>query len=114
MKYIIAGSRTIRNYSFIKRKLDTFNNITEIVSGDAPGPDRAGARYARQCGIKCTVMKAQWKRHGKSAGPIRNEKMANYADRLVAFWDGKSKGTEHMIKYAKSIGMYVVVFTLNE
>ena len=51
-------------------------------------------------GQSLTRFPADWNK-GKSAGYIRNEKMANYADALIAFWNGMSRGTEHMINLAK-------------
>lgn len=52
---------------------------------------------------------ANWDKHGKSAGHIRNAEMAKYADALVAFWDGKSKGTKGMIDYATRCNLRVKV-----
>ena len=51
--------------------------------------------------IKLSTSPADWDLDGKSAGFKRNVKMAEYADALVAFWDGESKGTKHMIETAK-------------
>lgn len=112
MKYIIAGTRTITNYKEVKTVLDTYNNITEVVSGGCVGPDRMGERYARNKGIPVKVFKPNWQAYGRAAGPKRNEKMADYADRLIVFWDGQSRGTKHMIDYAKSIGMVTMIYNL--
>ena len=105
MKIIIAGTRTFTNYQKLKQACDYLlqnqNNI-EIVSGACRGTDKLGERYAKERGYKLTQFLADWKRYGRAAGPKRNEKMANYADALIAFWDGGSKGTLNMIDLAKN------------
>lgn len=60
-----------------------------------------------------TIFKADWDKHGKAAGFKRNTEMAKYADALIAFWDGKSKGTKHMIDTAKSHNLKVRVIAYN-
>lgn len=103
MKVIIAGSRDFTNYNLLKAYCDYLfsqKKVTCIVCGGARGADKLGARYARENKIPVKLMEAKWELHGKSAGYIRNEQMALYADALVAFWDGNSKGTKHMIDLA--------------
>ena len=106
MKIIIAGGRNFTDYQtlikFCNLILQDQTEI-EIVSGAYyKGADLLGEKYAQEKGYKLTQFPANWKRYGKAAGPKRNEQMANYADALIAFWDGKSKGTKHMIELAKS------------
>jgi len=103
MKVIIAGSRDFDNYVLLSHICDTVlpKGIDyEIVSGGARGADHLGEVYAWECDYKKTVFPADWDKNGKAAGYIRNEEMAKYADALIAFWDGKSKGTKHMIDLA--------------
>jgi len=83
--------------------------VTEVVSGRAPGVDRAGEDYALYLGIPVKLYPANWSKHGKSAGYKRNEKMAEYADALIAIWDGKSKGTQHMINIMRGLGKPIYV-----
>lgn len=111
---IVAGGREFDNYGLLSRKLDFFLSRkpageVRIISGDARGADRLGHRYADEHGIACLVMPADWETHGKKAGYIRNDRMAKEADALVAFWDGQSKGTAHMIKTMESMGKPVRV-----
>lgn len=102
-KVIIAGSRGFSNYKllmeecnkFLREKRLTHNII--IVSGRARGADLLGERYAKDEGFALEVYPAQWKKLGKQAGFRRNEQMAEVADALIAFWDGESHGTNHMI-----------------
>ena len=83
------------------------NDEIQIVCGMARGADRLGERYAKENGYKVIYLPADWDSDGKSAGFKRNIKMAEIADALVAFWDGKSTGTKHMIETAKSKGLDV-------
>jgi hypothetical protein len=104
MKVIIAGGRDFNDYSLLKEKCDFFfqNHIEiEIVSGTANGADKLGEKYANEKGFLLKKFPADWNKYGKSAGFKRNVEMSNYADALIAFWDGKSKGTLHMINEAK-------------
>ena len=111
-KVIIAGGRLFNDYKSLKIYLDyLFQNKTnvEIVSGGARGADKLGEKYAKEHKIPFVIFEAEWDRLGKSAGIQRNNLMAAYADALVAFWDGKSRGTKHMIEYATSKGLQVKV-----
>lgn len=111
-KVIIAGSRDFTDYALMEGVTDNLlrnKNLVEIVSGCARGADKIGQSYAAQRGYKVIKFPADWDRHGKSAGYIRNEQMAKYADALVAFWDGASRGTKHMIDLAKKYGLMVMV-----
>ena len=104
MKIIIAGSRNFNNYEELCKICDYLlknkKNI-EIISGTAKGADMLGEKYATDKGYKIKQFPANWDKYKKAAGYIRNKEMAEYADVLIAFWDGKSKGTEHMINLAK-------------
>lgn len=109
-RVIVAGGRDFNNYDLLKQKLDIYlanlNNIV-IISGKAEGADRLGEEYAKENNYKLVMYQADWNTYGKAAGPIRNRMMAEYSDYLVAFWDGKSKGTKNMIEVAKELGLKV-------
>lgn len=112
MRTIIAGSRSITSMSLLMEAIKQSQfNITSIISGGAAGADTLGEYYAQHNNIPCTVMKADWARHGRSAGYKRNAQMAEVADALIALWDGQSKGTKHMIDIAQRLGLKVFVFT---
>ena len=83
--------------------------ITEIVSGTARGADRLGEQYANANSLPLKKMPAEWDKYGKSAGYKRNEQMAEYSDCLIAFWDGQSRGTKHMIDIARRLDLEVIV-----
>ena len=113
MKLIIAGNRTFTDYKKLSEICDhMLQNQTdvEIVSGAcSSGADLLGEKYAAEKGFRLTKFPADWKRFGRAAGPKRNEQMANDADALIAFWDGNSKGTKHMIEVAECRGLKVAI-----
>lgn len=108
IKIIIAGGRDFNSYDMvcegmeaILRDYDLELNEIEIVSGGARGVDALGERYAKEHNLPLTLFPADWDAYGNTAGLIRNAEMAQYADMLLAFWDGKSRGTKHMIDTMK-------------
>lgn len=103
MKVIIAGSRGITRYSLVEKAVVASKfTITQVVSGGARGVDQLGIKWAKRNGVDFTVMRAAWiDRDGErnwNAGFERNERMADYADALIAVWDGFSGGTKHMMQ----------------
>ena len=114
-RVIVAGSRDFHDYGFLLNKLDWALSNREasgitIVSGGAKGVDALGERYAKDYGLSIERYPADWSTHGKAAGPIRNRQMAENADALAAFWDGKSRGTKNMIEEARKKGLRVIIF----
>lgn len=99
MKLIIAGTRSFDlRADFIRELVDIFNlKPTLIFSGGASGVDRSGEWYAENIANRpFKIIMADWKNHGKAAGPIRNKRMAEYADALLLIWDGESRGSKNM------------------
>ena len=110
MRTIIAGSRNITDLSVVREAVERSGfSVTEVVSGGARGVDRLGERLAGILEVPCRVFPADWDAHGRSAGAIRNGEMADYADALVAVWDGRSRGTANMISQARRRGLEVYV-----
>lgn len=113
-KVIVAGCRDFADYELLKEKCDFYlqnkkpENIV-IVSGHACGADTLGERYAQERGYELETFPADWKANGRAAGPIRNAKMASVAHTLIAFWNGKSRGTKNMIDTAKKHNLQVAV-----
>jgi hypothetical protein len=117
MKTIIAGSRTIDFETTIEylselRLLGV--EITEVVSGTAKGVDYHGEWWGNRWDIPIKRFPANWNEYGKSAGYIRNQEMADYAEQLVCIWDGESKGTKHMIDIAKKKRIPIYLLETNE
>ena len=118
MKVIIAGGRDLKDYEWFSNKVseffDKFLEPYEIIEGGAKGADSMAGEYAEEKGIPLQVIYADWKSKGRSAGPIRNEQMAKKGTHLLAFWDGKSRGTGHMIKTAGEHGLDTTVVYYNQ
>lgn len=110
-KVIVAGGRDFDDYERLCREMDyLLQNIQEsieIVCGGATGADELGKKYAYERGYAVQIFPADWKCYGRAAGPIRNEQMAMYADALVAYWNGSSRGTKSMIDLARKHGLKI-------
>ena len=97
MKIAVVGSRNIS-----VADIGTYiSGGEEIVSGGAVGVDACAAAYAKEKGIRMTVFLPQYERYGRAAPIVRNKKIVDYADRILVFWNGSSKGTASVIQYAK-------------
>jgi hypothetical protein len=116
MRLIIAGSRSILDkelvFSIIKDQISKLENkynfkINSIISGGAKGIDTFAEDYSKKYNYNFKLYPAYWDTFGKKAGYIRNVEMAKNADILLAIWDGKSKGTKHMIDIAKKENLIV-------
>ncbi len=97
MKIAIIGSRSIKALD-IERYMESAD---EIVSGGAKGVDLLAAEYARRNQIKLIEFLPEYDKYGRAAPVVRNKKIVDYADKIIAFWYGKSKVTLSVIKYAK-------------
>jgi hypothetical protein len=113
MKLIVAGSRSVTDYSLVASAIDELvrkgMKISAIIDGTARGVDTLAARYATDHGIENIRVPADWKQFGPGAGRIRNIRMAEMGDALLALWDGKSSGTRTMIEAATKRGIQVHV-----
>lgn len=118
MRLVVVGSRNYTDRAFVFQVLDMYKintvEIDTIVSGGAAGPDTFAAEWADENGIQKHIILADWQTHGKSAGFIRNSDLWDNADEGVAFWDGKSKGTEHSFGLAKRQKKTLLVFSNRE
>ena len=101
MKIAIVGSRNLTNIM-----LDQYisKEVEEIVSGGAVGVDFCAAEYAKNNGLKLTEFLPQYERYGRAAPIVRNKQIVDYADKIIVFWNGNSKGTLSVIKYVQKIG----------
>lgn len=102
MKLAVVGSRTFTDYARMCSVLDVLKPDV-IVSGGASGADRLSERYAKEHGIKTEIYLADWDRHGRAAGIIRNAQIVKSCDEVVAFWDGQSRGTANTIERARQM-----------
>ena len=117
-KVIIAGGRDFDDYKYMSSELTElfensayFKGITiKIISGMANGADSLAIRYADENKLTKILFPANWKVYPRIAGFLRNNDMLSIATHLIAFWDGKSSGTKHMIEIAQMKGIPVWVF----
>ena len=128
MKIAVVGSRDFIKESAVEAFIDQilmmeyknfpcnpYHDLTNkdiiIVSGGARGIDKYAETFANRNAIKTKIFEANWNRYGKGAGFIRNQLIIDEAHKVIAFWDGKSKGTKHSIDLAikgnKPIDIYV-------
>ena len=104
---IIAGSREFKDYKLLTKEVDRLiatkciGREMEICSGMAPGADLLGARYARENELTLHKFYANWEDFPGAAGMMRNAEMGTFANGLIAFWNGNSAGTRHMIEYMR-------------
>lgn len=106
MKLAIIGSRHFEDNVFFDTQLKLFcqkynEQPTVIISGGAKGADTLAEYYAKEHNCELIVFKPDYKRYGRGAAFVRNRLIVDNADRVLAFWDGKSTGTQYTIEYAK-------------
>ena len=100
MRIAVVGSRNIR----VTNMSEYISDCDEIVSGGAEGVDFDAVEYARKNLIKLTVFLPEYERSGRAAPIVRNKQIVDYSDKVIAFWDGSSRGTLSVIKYAEKAG----------
>ena len=98
MKIAVVGSRNLTEVIIDKY---ISSDVDEIVSGGAAGVDACAAKFSKDMGIKLTEFLPEYKKYGRRAPIVRNKQIVDYADKVIAFWDGSSRGTLSVIKYAK-------------
>lgn len=122
MRVIVAGSRQGVTYELVRMCIEVAREqgleITQVVSGKATGADAFGEDWAKANGVPVLPFPAKWKdargNYDPKAGFRRNWAMAEYADALIAVWNGYSSGTRHMIEVAQKKGLRVFVLNLIE
>ncbi len=107
MKVAVIGSRNL-----MVQDLEQYlpKETTEIVSGGAKGIDTYAKQYALAKGLKFTEFLPEYKKYGKGAPLKRNLQIINYADEVLAFWDGRSRGTKFVIEHCKAHNKPVRLF----
>jgi len=108
MKLAVTGSRSFKDYESMKSILVKWK-IEEIISGGARGADTLAERFADEHKIKKVIFKPDYAKYGKKAPLMRNRQIVDYVDRVIAFWDGESRGTKYTIDYARKNGKKVDV-----
>lgn len=116
VRVIVCGSRGFEDKKLFDATLDVVlkpYERVEIISGHAKGADSFGEEYAKAHQMTLTVFQPDWRKNGRSAGPVRNKAMLEYALQrtplIIAFWDGMSRGTKNMIEQGKKAGAMVQI-----
>ena len=118
LRVIVAGGRDFTNVNVMATALNNLQDVDHVIEiekltlicGMARGADLTAYKLFKEVGLPVEVYPADWDQHGKRAGFIRNTQMAGVADMLIAFWDGSSLGTKHMIATARKHNLNVLVF----
>ena len=126
MKVAIVGSRTYTDYDSFDNKvsealnhhwmgsLGEWGEDLSIISGGAPGTDTLAEQWAKDVNVPCKVIEPDYETDNPKVAPLlRNTKIAEQCDEMIAFWDGISRGTEDVIKKAVKLGKQVTIFGVN-
>lgn len=113
MRIAIVGSRDYPRWDVIRKYIATLPAGTVVVSGGARGVDSVAVKDAQLRGLEVRVYPADWENLGKGAGFVRNQQIVDDADKVVAFWDEKSRGTMDTVARAKKAGKPVTIFGLH-
>jgi hypothetical protein len=110
MKVGIVGSRDYPDLNQVEKFVATLNPFDEVVTGGARGVDTAAEDAARKyLQVEPTIFLPDWNSYGKGAGFIRNSKIVEHSDVVVAFWDRKSRGTVDTMEKTKKAGKRLIV-----
>lgn len=110
MKLAVVGSRSFCDESKLEQALESYKGrVTLVVSGGAKGADSLAESWASKNGIATKVFKPDWQKYGRGAGMVRNKEIIENCDECVAFWDGKSKGTENSISHCNKFNKKVTI-----
>ena len=113
MKLAVIGNKEYTDYKQFCNNLKKINNISEIISGGAAGTDTMARKYAAQEGIKFLEFSPEFEKFGREAKHVRDRKIVDHCDRLLAFWNGKCEGTSYTIDYALKQRKPVKVIRIN-
>lgn len=114
MRVLVCGSRHFNDYEKLKTVLSAHSDTKEIVHGCARGADTLAGRYAKENNLPVHEYPADWDKHGKAAGPIRNTQMLREGtpDMVIAFRGVNSRGTQNMINQAMKAGIETRIYDI--
>ncbi len=108
MKIAIVGGRDFNDYNFLRKEVGKFIyeneiSLSSIISGGAKGADTLAEKLATEMNVELIIFKPNYEKFGRGATIVRNTEFIKNCDVVVAFWDGKSKGTHDSIKKAQKL-----------
>lgn len=113
LKVAVIGSRSLTDYDVVEEAMEPYRNRAGmIVSGGARGTDRLAEEWAKENEVETLIFLPD-PAHGRGGYRIRNEKIVESADMVVAFWDGKSRGTKMVIEMCKDLGVPVEIVKIS-
>lgn len=104
MRVAIVGSRDFPRLDLVRQFVWELERTTVVVSGGAAGVDSVAVEEAKRLGMPYEVYPADWNRYGRRAGIVRNQQIVDASIEVVAFWDGKSRGTKSTMDMARAAG----------
>lgn len=109
MRYLICGDRNWSDYEAVWAVVESLPDDSVVIEGAARGADSMAALAASERGLTLDIYPADWDRHGRAAGPVRNMQMLNSGKPDVVIWFhnnlAASKGTRHMVNAARAAGI---------
>src|SRR5687768_4307045 len=107
MRVLVCGGRDFHDYALAVRVLDSIQPVTEVIEGGANGADALGRLWAAERCLPVRTFRADWDKHGRAAGPLRNQQMRDEGkpDLVLAFPGGR--GTTDMVRRAIAAGVTV-------
>jgi hypothetical protein len=113
MRLAIIGNKEYADFLLMKEILCKENSVSLIVSGGAPGADTLAKRYASEKKIQFLEFPPDYIQNGRTAKQIRNRKIVDNCDKIIAFWNGKCKSTAYTLQYARKIGKEILVISFH-
>lgn len=109
MKVAVVGSRSLTSVE-LEQYIPSY--CSEIVSGGAIGVDFCAAEYAHTNHLTLTEFFPEYQKYKRGAPIVRNKQIVDYADEVIVFWDGISKGSYSVIQYCNKVGKKCTVIRL--
>lgn len=115
-RVLVCGGVDFDNKELFYEKMKQLVKLDDIiVSGHAKGADTFAEEYAKDFNMKTRIFPAEWKKYGRAAGPIRNKQMLDFVKEnnpvVIAFWNGKSRGTKNTVETARKIGIEPIIIS---
>ena len=110
MRIAIVGSRNYPRLDQVRDYVASLPPNTVVISGGARGVDKTAEEEAKRRGLECAVFLAEWDEESRFPGLVRHRDIVEAAEKVVAFWDGRSHGTAYALKLAQQLGKPVEVY----